>query len=91
MNKAELISAMAKKMNVSFKVADEALDAILETISEKIVEGEKIKIVDFGSFETVKRSARKGHNPHTGEIFDIPECNEPIFKPGKALKEIVNK
>lgn len=91
MNKAELISAMSKKLNVSFKVADDALDVILETISEELVNGEKIKFVDFGSFESVQRAARKGHNPHTGEIFDIPACKEPVFKPGKALKELVNR
>lgn len=91
MNKAELISAMSKKLEVSYRVADSALEVFLETISEELVKGEKIKFVDFGSFEVVRRSARKGHNPHTGEIFDIPECNEPVFKPGKALKELVNK
>jgi len=91
MNKAELISSMSKKLDVSYRVADEALDVLLETISEELVKGEKIKFVDFGSFEKVKRAARKGHNPHTGEVFDIPACYEPVFRPGKALKEIVNK
>lgn len=91
MNKAELVSAMSKKLNVSFRVADDALDAILNTITEELVNGEKIKLIDFGSFEAVQRAARKGHNPHTGEIFDIPACLEPVFKPGKELKELVNK
>ena len=91
MNKAELISAMSKKLNVSFRAASDGLDILLETISEELVNGEKIKFVDFGSFESVKRAARKGHNPHTGEVFDIPACNEPVFKPGKALKELINK
>lgn len=91
MNKAELISSISKKLNVSFRVADEAVDVLLETISEELVKGEKIKFVDFGSFEVVQRAPRKGHNPHTGEVFSIPACNEPVFKPGKALKEIVNK
>lgn len=91
MNKAELISAISKKLDVSFRVANNALDVLLETISEELVKGEKVKFVDFGTFEVVRRAPRKGHNPHKGEVFVIPACNEPVFKPGKELKEIVNK
>lgn len=91
MNKAELISSMSKKLNVSFKTAGDSLDVILETITEELVKGTKIKFVDFGSFEVVRRAARKGYNPHANEEIIIPACNEPVFRPGKALKEIINK
>jgi len=91
MNKSELISAISKKLNVSFKSANESVDVLLETISEELAKGEKVKLKDFGSFEPVKRAARKGHNPRTGEIFDIPACYEPVLKASETLKELVNK
>ena len=91
MNKAELINTIAKKSNVSFKCANDFLDILLETISEELVRGGKIKFVDFGTFEVAKRAPRKGYNPHACKEIIIPACNEPIFKPGKALKAIVNQ
>ena len=91
MNKAEFVNAVAKELDVPFYVAEKSVSVFLETITEELVKGTKIKFVDFGSFEVVKRAPRKGHNPRTGEVYDIPACNEPVFKPGKALKEIINK
>lgn len=90
MNKTEFALTMSKKLNISFKVADNLLDIILETITEELIKGEKIKFIDFGSFEVVQRAARKGYNPYTKKEVPIPACNEPIFKAGKALKEAIN-
>lgn len=90
MNKTEFALAMSKKLNISFKVSDNLLDVILETITEELIKGEKIKFIDFGSFEVVQRAARKRFNPHIKEEILIPACNEPVFKPGKALKEKIN-
>ena len=89
MNKLELTSAIAKKLNISYNVANTYVDTMLDIITEELVKGEKVKFVDFGVFEVAKRAPRKGHNPHTGEVFTIPACNEPIFKPGKELKQII--
>ena len=91
MNKAELISSVAKKLNTSFKYAEENVNILLETISEELIKGESIKFVNFGLFAVAQRAPRKGYNPHNGEEIIIPACKEPVFKPGKALKELINK
>lgn len=89
MNKLELTRIMAKKLNVFFKVAGTFLDTMLDCITEELVNGGKVKFVDFGVFEVAKRAPRKGFNPRTREEIIIPACNEPIFKPGKELKETI--
>lgn len=89
MNKTELASAVAKSIHVTKKVAEEAIDAVFETITDALAKGEKVRISGFGVFETVERAARKGRNPQTGEEIDIPATVTPKFKAGKALKEAV--
>ena len=89
MNKNELTSAIAKKRKVSFKDAEEFLNAMLDCITKELINGGKVKFVDFGVFEVAKRAPRKGFNPRTREEIIIPECNEPVFKPGKKLKETI--
>lgn len=89
MNQTDFIHEMAVKLDISFKEAKNDFDTILECITTKLEKGEQVKLVDFGSFEVVKRAPKKGHNPHTHTVFDIPACNQPIFKPGKALKELI--
>ncbi len=53
--------------------------------------GEKVQIVGFGSFEVKERPARTARNPRTGEEIKIDASKAPVFKPGKALKDIVNE
>ena len=89
MNKLELTNAIAKKMNVTYKCANIFLDTLLNCITEELVSGGKVKFVDFGVFEVVQRAPRKGFNPRTREEIIIPACNEPVFKPGKELKQII--
>jgi len=91
MNKSELVEAMANKMSTTKKQAEESLNAITEVITETLKNGDKVALVGFGSFEVVKRAARKGKNPQTGEEIKIPASKSPKFKAGKALKDIVNK
>ena len=85
MNKAELISAVAMKADVSKKDAEAVLTAALDTITEALTEGEKVQLVGFGSFELKKRAARLGRNPKTKEAIEIPASVVPTFKAGKAL------
>ena len=87
MNKAELISAVAMKADVSKKDAEAVLTAALDTITEALAEGEKVQLVGFGSFELKKRAARLGRNPKTKEAIEIPASVVPTFKAGKALKD----
>jgi len=91
MNKGELIDAIASKASVTKKDAGAVLDALIETITETLVEGDKVTLVGFGTFETRERQAREGRNPSTGEIIKIPASTAAAFSPGKVLKDKVNK
>ncbi len=87
MNKSELIAAVAEKANLKRKDAGEAVDAVVDTIREKLGTGEEVSIVGFGTFAVKERAARTGRNPRTGESIDIAAAKSPVFKPGKALKD----
>ena len=89
MNKVELISAMAEKAEISKKDAEKALTAFANIVSDTLVNGDKIAITGFGTFEVVERAARTGRNPQTGESIQIGASKSPKFKAGKALKDTV--
>ena len=67
------------------------LNAFIDVVTETLVKGDKVQLVGFGSFEVRKRAARKGRNPQTKEEIKIPASKAPVFKAGKALKDLVNK
>ena len=91
MNKAELVAAIAAKTGESKKATEAAVNAFTEVIAEALKGGDKVQLVGFGSFEVRKRAARKGRNPQTKEEIKIPASKAPVFKAGKALKDLVNK
>ena len=91
MNKAELVSAIADKADLSKKDAEAALKAFTDVVTEELKKGEKIQLVGFGTFEVSERAARTGRNPQTGEEMTIPASKAPKFKAGKALKDLVNE
>ena len=91
MNKVELVSKIAEESKLSKKASEETLNAIVDIISAELKKGEKVQLVGFGTFETRQRSARAGLNPQTKEKIKIPAKKAPVFKAGKALKELVNK
>ena len=91
MNKSELIAAMAAKTGETKKDAEAALNAFVGVVTDALVKGDKVQLVGFVSFEVRKRAARKGRNPQTKEEIKIPASKAPVFKAGKALKELVNK
>ena len=90
MNKAELIAAVAEKAEISKKDAEKAVKAFTDVVSEELVNGGKIQLVGFGTFEVSERPAREGRNPRTGETMTIAATKTPKFKVGKALKDMVN-
>lgn len=90
MNKAELVAAVAAKTGDTKKAAEASVDAFVSAIKESLKKGEKVQLVGFGSFEVRKRAARKGRNPQTKEEIKIPASKAPVFKAGKALKDLVN-
>ena len=91
MNKAELIAAIAAKTGDTKKGAEASVNAFVDVITEALREGDKVQLVGFGSFEVRKRAARKGRNPQTKEEIKIPASKAPVFKAGKALKDLVNE
>ena len=91
MNKSDLIAAIAEKTGTTKKSAEASLNAMTEVITDALVKGDKVQLVGFGSFEVRKRAARKGRNPQTKEEIKIPASKAPVFKAGKALKDVVNK
>ena len=90
MNKTELIAAVAEKAELSKKDAEKAVKAFTDVVSEELVNGGKIQLVGFGTFEVSERAAREGRNPQTGKTMKIAACKAPKFKAGKALKDAVN-
>ena len=91
MNKTELIAAVADKADLSKKDAEAAITALVEAITEALVQQEKVQLVGFGSFEVKARAERIGRNPKTKETIQIPASKAPVFKAGKALKDAVAK
>jgi len=91
LNKSELINAIAEKSGLTKKDSEKALNAFVEAVEESLIKGDKVQLIGFGTFEVRERSARKGRNPQTGEEIMIPAAKVPAFKPGKALKDSVNK
>ena len=92
MNKAELVAAVAEKTNFTKKDAEAAINALVASIEEALVKGDKVQLIGFGTFETKERKARQGRNPRQPEeIIEIAASKDPTFKAGKALKDAVNK
>jgi len=89
MKKAEFIDAVAEKSGLSKKDANEALNAILETITEALKAKKTVSFIGFGSFSTVARAAREARVPLTGKTVQIPARNAVKFKVGKSLKDTV--
>lgn len=90
MNKAELISSVAEKTELTKKDAEKAVTAVLASIEESLAAGSKVQLVGFGTFEIRERAARKGRNPQTGEEISIAAAKVPVFKAGKALRDAVS-
>ena len=92
MNKAELVASIAEKSNLTKKDAEAALNGFIKSVEEALAGGDKVQLVGFGTFEVRERKAREGRNPRNPqEVIHIPASNAPVFKAGKALKEVVNK
>lgn len=89
MNKAEVITKVAEKAELSKKDAEKAVNAFIDSIQEALKAEEKVQLVGFGSFEVRKRAERKGKNPRTKEEIIIPATKAPVFKAGKAFKDSI--
>ena len=90
MNKGELIDAVAAAASLSKNDASDAVDGVLNTITQALKGGDSVSLVGFGTFAVKARAARTGRNPRTGEPIQIKASNVPGFKAGKGLKDAVN-
>ncbi len=91
MTKAELISAVVEKSGFSKKDSEKAINAVIDSITDALANGDKVQIVGFGTFEVRERAAKEATNPRTKEKIKVPAKKAPAFKAGKALKDAVDK
>lgn len=89
MNKSELIEAVAQSADLSKAAAARAVDALVQSITQALKEGDQVTLVGFGTFSVRERAARSGRNPRTGQTITIAASKVPGFKAGKALKDAV--
>ncbi len=90
MKKDGLVDAVMKAANIETKKqAQEAVDGLFDAIVKSMSRGEEVAITGFGVFRVVKRAARQGRNPKTGETIQIAASTKPKFRAGKLLKEAV--
>ncbi|ARS53896.1 DNA-binding protein HU-beta [Kushneria avicenniae] len=90
MNKSELIEAIAASADIPKAAAGRALDAMIDSVTDSLKQGDSVALVGFGTFSIKERAARTGRNPQTGKTIEISAANVPSFKAGKALKDAVN-
>jgi DNA-binding protein HU-beta len=91
MTKVELIDKIAAGAGLTKADAARALDSTLDAIKGALKKGQKVTLIGFGTFSTSKRKARKGRNPRTGQVINIPAAKTPKFTAGKAFKDAIKK
>ncbi|MFJ5307822.1 HU family DNA-binding protein [Streptomyces sp. NPDC088350] len=89
MNKAQLVEAIADKVGGRQQAA-EAVDAVLDAIVRAVVNGDRVSVTGFGSFEKVDRPARYARNPQTGERVRVKKTSVPRFRAGQGFKDLVS-
>lgn len=90
MTKNELAAIVADKADISKEKAGEVINSITDEITAALARDEAVSLIGFGTFTQRSRAARKGKNPQTGAVIDIPASKSVGFKAGKALKDSVN-
>jgi DNA-binding protein HU-beta len=91
MTKAELIESVASKVDLPRAIAERAVNTMFDEMTAALSQGDKVNISGFGTFSISTRKARTGRNPKTGESIEIAASRAAKFKPGKTLKDEVNK
>ena len=91
LTKADLIEEVLRVTELPRKESESIVETIFDSIIESLQKGDKIEIRGFGSFRTRQRRGRTGRNPKTGEKVEVPSKKIPYFKPGKELKELINR
>lgn len=91
MTKAELVEEVARVAELTKKHSEVIVNTVFDSIIEALQKDEKIELRGFGSFRIRQRRSRQGRNPKTGDKVDVPAKKIPYFKPGKELKELINR
>lgn len=91
MTKAVLVEEVAQVTDLTKKHAEVIVETVFRSIIDALHRGEKIELRGFGSFRLRQREPRRGRNPKTGDRVDVPPKKVPYFKPGKELKELINR
>ena len=91
MKKNELVEKVAEGASLTKADAERAINALVNAVSEALVEGDKVSLKGLGTFEVRERKARTGINPRTRETIEIPASKVPAFKASSTLKDAVNK
>lgn len=90
MNKSELVSQISKRSNLPLATSRKVLQALTDSISEALAQGDRVQLVGFGTFKVTERASREGRNPQTGKVIQIPATKTPSFSAGAELKKAVN-
>lgn len=90
MNKSELVETLSIKNNLTYKKSEQIINLIFDTMSQALIDNDRIEIRGFGSFMVKDYKAYMGRNPKTGEIIQVDEKKLPFFKVGKELRERVD-
>ena len=91
MTKAALVEEVARVADLTKKHSEVIVETVFRSIIDALQRGEKIELRGFGSFRLRRREPRKGRNPKTGDRVDVPSKRVPYFKPGKELKDLINR
>ncbi len=91
MNKAEFVNHIAGQHKCTKVEAEKVIDMFTSSVIDAMAQGKEISLIGFGNFTVSKVAARTGRNPRTGEALKIAAYNQPKFKVGQKLKDVVNK
>jgi DNA-binding protein HU-beta len=89
MHKGDLLEKVAKECDITKTKADQVLSSIIGAITQAVSAGDKVTLLDLGTFSVAERAARSGRNPKTGEAINIPARKVAKFKPGKKFTDSV--
>lgn len=89
MNKTQMVDQIASKTGLTKKAVSDVLEAFMDAAMSTVKKGDSVTFTGFGTFKPSKRQARTGRNPQTGASINIPARTVPVFKAGKAFKEMV--
>jgi integration host factor subunit beta len=90
MNKSELVASLSEEMDLPSRKSEEIVNAVFQTMFKALVDGDRIEIRGFGSFEIRQYEGYSGRNPKTGEKIEVQGKNLPFFKAGKELRNKVD-